>query len=190
MMWFLIIIALTFLLINQAFIGLDSSIGIIRFFGLAGMLLISISLAIRPITLFFPKWAELIEPRRAVGLSGFIFILAHAILVSAIYFGFDPNLMQGQINLMFGSIALVILIPVALSSTDVANRVLGNNKWKAIQRLTYIAFIFALIHFILTSMTLSSGNFASIFVLIIANITILLQIAGFVIKLKKTKSNI
>lgn len=187
MLWFLIIIALTFILFYTALLPDSSAVAIIRFFGLAGLLLICVSLIIGPIVLFFPKWAEIIEPRRAVGLSGFVFILAHAVLVNYLYFDFDPGFIAGQFNLIFGSMALIVLLPVAISSIDRAISLLGSKKWKTVQRLTYIGFILALIHFVLTSNTLSSGNLASIFVLIIAILTIILQITGFIIKLKKSK---
>lgn len=187
MMWFLIIIALTFILFYTALLGTSLAVGIIRFFGLAGILLVSISLMIGPLVLFFPKWAEIIEPRRAIGLSGFVFILAHAVLVNYLYFDFDPQLIAGQFHLIFGSMALIVLLPVAISSIDKAITILGSKKWKMVQRLTYIGFILALIHFVLTSNTLSSGNLASIFVLIIVILTIILQIAGFILKLKRNK---
>lgn len=189
MMWFLIIISLTFILFYTAFFPVSSEIAIIRFFGLAGILLVCVSLSIGPLVLFFPKLAELIEPRRAVGLSGFVFILAHVFLVMDLYFDFNPELMGNQINLIFGSLALIVFLPVAISSMDRAITLLGSKKWKMVQRLTYIGFIFALIHFILTSSTLTSGNLASIFVLIIAILTIILQIAGFIIKLKRINTN-
>ena len=191
MMWFLIIIALTFLLAEQAFSGLDSSISIVRFFGNAGLLMFCVALIIGPLTLFFPKWAELIEPRRAVGLSAFLFILVHMFLANYIYFGFDPELMQAEISLTIGFIAFLLLIPVTLTSFDVAIRKLGNSKWKLVQRISYIAFIIALIHVIMMKLSAPlTGNVGEIFIVLLVITTIILQIAGFVIKLKKSKESI
>lgn len=53
--------------------------------------------------------------------------------------------------MIFGSLAWLIMLPALLTSTNWAVINIGANKWKIIQRLTHVAFVFAGLHFALIS---------------------------------------
>lgn len=186
MMWMISSIIIVILAGLSAF----SSSGvqaIIRFSGLAGFALLSITLIIGPFVMLRPKWAEMIESRRALGLSGFYFIILHALLVSYAYFNFDISMVINQMPLLIGLIAFLLIIPIALTSTDRAMALLGSKNWKRIQRIAYIVFILVLIHFVFKSDVLSGQNIGGLIVGILAIIAILLQIFGFVKRKKILK---
>lgn len=157
---------------------------IIRFSGLSGFAILSITLIMGPIIMLKPKWAEMLESRRALGLAGFYFILLHVLLVSYAYFNFDINQVTSQLPLLIGLIAFILVIPIAITSSDRAIALLGSKNWKRIQRIAYIVFILALIHFILKSNVLMGQNIGGLIVGILGIIAILLQIFGF-LKRKK-----
>ncbi len=120
-----------------------------RFFGLSGLFLLSVSLLVGPLTVLWPsKFALLIEPRRAVGIASFVFILGHFLLTQLYVFGFDLFLIISDFDYAIALIALVIFALLALISSDYMVRKLGNSRWKNLQRLVYLAFVFSLYHFI------------------------------------------
>jgi sulfoxide reductase heme-binding subunit YedZ len=151
--------------------------------GLIALMLLSLTLILGPLNLAWPHIAELIETRRAVGLSSFVFVLAHLILVIMLYFNWDVMKILATPKGIFGTLATLIFIPMALTSSDYALGKLGR-WWKRIQRFNYLAFVFVLGHFLINGNFLggskSPNEMEWLFLgLIIA--AILLQIRGFMI---------
>jgi sulfoxide reductase heme-binding subunit YedZ len=159
----------------------------VSFSGLAGLMIISIALIIGPLVMLRPKWAEMIESRRAIGLVGFYFIVLHGFLVSYSYFGFDINLILTEIPLVVGLVGLILMIPAAITSNDKSMKILGTKKWKFLQRLVYLAIIFGIAHFLLKSDGLFSVDPAELIVKIVILVAIVLQIIGFSKRIKRSK---
>lgn len=125
---------------------------LIRSFSLSGGTLIALSLLCSPIFKWFPKYAKYWAVRRSLGVMGVALIGLHAF--SAIFFVFNWDLDSLFFSwnpienpVLFGVFALPIFFLVALVSTDWAMQKLGT-KWKAIQRLVYLAFWAAAFHFL------------------------------------------
>ncbi len=156
--------------------------------GLSAFLLICASLLIGPIAVLLPKLGlPLIGPRRSVGLAAFVFALLHGLLALALALGWNLAYIFASTSLFLSSIALLILLAIALTSNDWAEHRLGAGLWKNIQRFNYLAFILVLAHFILQSRGLpylsaspSGLNLAELALLLLGILTILLQLAGFV----------
>lgn len=49
----------------------------------------------------------------------------------------------------FGTISFLIMLPLFLTSTNYAVKVMGYNSWKALHRITHVAFVFAGLHVLL-----------------------------------------
>ena len=143
------------LLVIDAFthrLGVNEVNFAIRTTGLVGLVLLVLSLAITPLRKL-TGWQSLIAIRRNLGVIGFLYIAAHFI----IFFLWDRDGSLGSTlreiierqYLWFGFGALVLMIPLALTSTDGMVRRLGGKRWKRLHRLAYPAVIAGVVHYVL-----------------------------------------
>ena len=124
----------------------------IRTTGLVGLVLLVASLLITPLRKL-TGWATLISIRRNLGVLGFFYIAMHF----AIFFWWDREHDIGNTiseiilrqYLWFGFGALVLMIPLAITSTDGMVSRIGPKRWKLLHRLAYPAVIGGVIHYIL-----------------------------------------
>lgn len=119
--------------------------------GQAAVTLLLLSLAITP----FRKltgWNAFIRLRRMLGLFAFFYAVLHV----ATYVVFDQ---EGSLRLiaadvlehpwvLFGALAFLLLVPLAVTSTKGWIRRLGS-RWQKLHRLVYVAAISAVLHFLL-----------------------------------------
>ena len=113
----------------------------IRTTGLIGLILITLALVITPLRAL-TGWNRLIAMRRNFGVIGFFYLASHFL----IFFWFDRG---GSVAstlteivtrkyLWFGTTAVVLMIPLALTSTDRMVQWVGARRWKRLQRLAYV----------------------------------------------------
>ena len=161
-----------FLLTLIAFAAINYFYGNTTILGIFGFLLICLSLILGPVSMIFN--IHLIEPRRAVGIAAFVFVLFHFI---------------GRIELIttvpITIPTVAILVILTLTSSDYAIKILGPVLWKNIQRLTYLVFIFSAIHFL----NFSNYNPVELFVSGVVILTIILQVIGFFVRRAKHASH-
>lgn len=163
----------------------------VRFVGLCAFFLLSVSLMMGPAAVLMPKrFASLIEPRRSVGVAAFVFLLAHFALVFAGYFGMDLQKALSSQALVAGFAAAIIVLALALTSTDWAARKLGNGNWKLLHRSVYAGFVFAFYHSFMQIINFGLGksgemNLSQMAVLAIAMLAVLLQFAGAYTRLQR-----
>jgi sulfoxide reductase heme-binding subunit YedZ len=109
-----------------------------------------VTLAITP-ALRITRQGWLVRYRRTFGLIAFTYACAHL----TIYFGLDIELMWDflvedvldRTYITLGMTALLLLIPLAVTSTRASIRRLGNKRWTALHRLIYVSAVLACIHF-------------------------------------------
>lgn len=93
----------------------------------------------------------LITYRRTFGLVAFFYACVHL----TIYFGLDIELMWSNLvedvldrtYITLGMTALLLMVPLALTSTKASIRWLGNRKWTAVHRLVYVSAVLGVTHF-------------------------------------------
>lgn len=107
------------------------------------------SLAVTPArqTLRLPALAPL---RRVIGLTAFAYAVLHLGVHLGSIGGDVPRLlaeMVSQRNLLFGAVAIALLIPLAATSFDRAIRALGGDAWRRLHRLVFPAAALAIVHF-------------------------------------------
>ena len=122
----------------------------IRTTGLLSLIFLILTLAITPIgRLAHLSW---LGPfRRMMGLCAFF----HAALHFGIFFAFDRNGSASDTvseilkrpYLLVGTTGLVLMVPLAATSTDSMIRRLGGRRWKLLHRLAYVAAIAGAVHF-------------------------------------------
>jgi sulfoxide reductase heme-binding subunit YedZ len=117
--------------------------------GLWAIRFLFVTLAVTPFrqSLGLPK---LIQVRRMVGVAAFCYAVTHFL-----FYGFDQSLriwvIAREIALRYyltiGFIGLLILLALAVTSTDGMVRRMGGKKWAALHRLAYAAGMLAVVHF-------------------------------------------
>lgn len=118
--------------------------------GILSLVFLFLSLLVTPLRLL-TGWNNLIAYRRALGLYGF----AYAALHFGIYFVLDR---MGSISstieeilsrrfLTVGFVAVAMMLPLAVTSTNAMIRKLGPVRWKLLHRLAYAATILGVLHY-------------------------------------------
>ena len=174
---------------HSAFSGAGAQTVAIRFLALSGYFLLCVSLIIGPLALFFPSLAQLIEPRRAVGLAAFAFVALHVLLASGLYFNWNVAKIVAMAPLAVAVPAAIILLILALTSSNWAIAKMGMNAWKLVQRFVYLAFALVTVHFVLKANGLAASNLnlAEAALLLLAAATVILQAAGFARRMRAKK---
>lgn len=98
------------------------------------------------------KITDLIKFRRMLGLFAFFYAVCHL----NVYIVFDqyfdwPEIWRDTVEKKFvfaGMLALVLMIPLAITSTNGWIRRLGGKRWQRLHRLVYLIAIAAVIHYI------------------------------------------
>ena len=120
--------------------------------GLLALLFFIVSLVVTPLKRL-TGWSELVAGRRALGLAGFFYLVVHFGIFVLWDRAGDLSSTVHEIlvrrYLQLGTIALVLFIPIAATSTDGMISRLGPRRWKRIHRLTYIATSLGAIHYVL-----------------------------------------
>ena len=110
-----------------------------------------ITMMLTPLRMLFPgsgflRW--MVKRRRYFGMAAFFYALFHTVL-----YVIDMGSLQAMLGeflalgIWTGWLAMLIFIPLALTSTDSAVRKLGP-RWKTLQRTVYVAAVATLLHWI------------------------------------------
>ncbi len=135
---------------EHAKLGINQVNFAIKTTGLVGLTLLILSLLVTPLRRL-TKWNTLLAVRRNLGVIGFFYILTHFL----IFFWWDR---EGSITstveeiidreyLWFGFGALVLMVPLAITSFDSMVSKLGAKWWKLLHRLTYVAIAAGAYHY-------------------------------------------
>ena len=124
----------------------------IRTTGLIGLTLITLALLVTPLRAL-TGWQRLISVRRNLGVIAFAYLSAHFLIF---YWWDRQGSVASTLNeivmrryLWFGTGALVLMIPLALTSTDAMVLRVGARRWKALQRLAYVIAVAGSLHYYL-----------------------------------------
>ncbi len=112
--------------------------------------LLLLTLAVTPLRRW-TGWSWLLSFRRPLGLLAFSYGLLHA----ATYLGLDRGLLWDEIvadvvkrpYVTFGVAALLLMVPLALTSTRAMMRRLGRN-WQRLHRAVYAVGVLGVLHFL------------------------------------------
>ena len=108
-----------------------------------------------------PAWARF---RRMLGLFAFFYACVHFLCYSWLDMGFDLAAIVRDIPkrpfILVGSLALLLMAPLAATSFKRAIRALGAMRWKALHRLVYGVVLLGLLHFFW--MRSAKNNFAEV----------------------------
>ncbi|MEW5915014.1 MAG: protein-methionine-sulfoxide reductase heme-binding subunit MsrQ [Gemmatimonadota bacterium] len=111
---------------------------------------LALTLAITP-AVAITRLGWLIKYRRTFGLFAFLYACTHF----ALYLTLDLELYFSEIwediterpYITIGFTALMLLVPLALTSTKASIRRLGGKRWNALHRLIYVTSVLGVVHF-------------------------------------------
>lgn len=118
--------------------------------GHAGLILLVLALAARPLSLLFKSCSALMTYRRAIGVGAFVLSLAHTFhkIEHTFQWNFDAlsfMIPQHQISIWLGAIAIALMTPAALTSSDWMMTKLGKS-WRYLHLLSVPALVLASVH--------------------------------------------
>jgi len=176
-----------FLLIRQGGgdLGINPIEASIHHTGLWALRILLFTLAISPFTKL-THWTPLMSIRRMSGLYAFTYAVVHLLL----YFGLDREFSVAELwadilkrwYITLGMGALLLMLPLALTSTARAIRTLGARRWQRLHRLVYLVGGLGVLHFwlVVKGVQLEPIIYGVIFViLMLARLPRLRQAAGF-----------
>ena len=118
--------------------------------GVWSLRLLLATLAITPLRRL-TGWGWLVSVRRMLGLYAFTYGVLHL----GVYWGlnqyFDLSLIAGDLKrpyIIAGYLALLLMLPLAATSTDAMVRRLGR-RWQKLHRLVYAVAILGVLHYLL-----------------------------------------
>ncbi len=117
--------------------------------GKAALVLLVLTLAATPANTIF-GFRQAIKVRRALGLYAFLYAGIHFLIFVGLDYGFNFRLLGLELvekrYVLVGSAALLILIPLAITSTKGWQRRLGKT-WKTLHKWIYLAGILVIVHY-------------------------------------------
>jgi sulfoxide reductase heme-binding subunit YedZ len=109
------------------------------------------TLAVTP-TYAITGWRGILKQRRALGLYTFLYASLHVMAFIGLDYGFHLlqvyDLVIQKLYLLIGTLAMLLLIPLAATSFDYFFRKMGRN-WKRLHWLIYPASLFVILHYAL-----------------------------------------
>ena len=122
----------------------------LRTTGVLTLAFLLITLAVTPLRKI-SGWNSLIKYRRMLGLFAFFYGCLHLVTYSI----FDKSLgvaaIVGDVGqrpfIAVGMAAFLMMIPLAITSTNAMVKRLGGKNWAKLHKLTYVAAILGVIHF-------------------------------------------
>lgn len=118
--------------------------------GMLTLIFLSLTVAVTPLRKIFGI-NSLVKYRRMLGLFAFFYGALH--LLTYVWFDRLFNLIsvgQDVVRrpfILFGMIAFVLMIPLAITSTNKMIKRLGGKRWARLHRLVYVAAIAGVVHF-------------------------------------------
>ena len=118
--------------------------------GLLALIFVVAALGCSPLKTFL-GWTWPLRVRRMLGVFGFFYAALHVSTYTGLDQAFDWAAIYADVTkrkfIFVGFAAFVLLIPLAVTSTNAAVKRLGFVRWKRLHRLAYVAPVLVVIHF-------------------------------------------
>lgn len=132
-------------------IGGNAIKALVRESGLWGIRFIVLTLAITPLRRIL-VWPKLITTRRMIGVAAFVYSAIHLLAYfadMAFEWGAIGSEIVLRLYLLVGTIGLLAMVPLTVTSTDAMVRKLGGQRWRRLHQAVYAVGILAMLHFYL-----------------------------------------
>lgn len=120
-----------------------------RDYGETALLVLIATLVVTPLR----DWTgiNLVRYRRAMGLVGFFFVLAHFAVWAVLDLQTLGRIGEELVKrpyITIGFAGFLLLVPLAITSNNASIRKLGASGWKKLHRLTYPAVLLGAVHYV------------------------------------------
>lgn len=118
--------------------------------GILALIFLLLTLAVTPLRKITGlNW--IIFSRRTLGLYAFFYASLHFLIFFSLDRGFSVSGTLSEMvkrkYLLVGITGLLVMLPLALTSTNAMIKRLGGKRWRALHRLSYVAAIAGVIHY-------------------------------------------
>lgn len=118
--------------------------------GHGALVLLVLSLVARPLSLF---WPALLHYRRGLGVGAFLLSLLHLLHMLSHTWQWNVKalrfmLFSHQVGIWFGAIALLLMLPLTLTSFDAAQKAMGT-RWRRLHLLSVPILLLVAVHTVL-----------------------------------------
>ena len=118
--------------------------------GMMTLIFLVLTMAVTPLRKL-TGWNWLIQFRRMLGLCAFFYACVHFLLFFSLDRAFSISSTLAEMvkrkYLIVGGTALLVMVPLAVTSTNGMIKRLGGKRWRALHRLAYVAAIAGVIHY-------------------------------------------
>jgi methionine sulfoxide reductase heme-binding subunit len=143
-------------LLRLVYLGASGGLGanpvefVTRSLGTWALVLLCVTLSITPLRQL-TGWAWLVRLRRMAGLFCFFYALLHVSTYAVLDHWFDLAAIVADIvkrpYITAGFAAFVMLVPLAVTSTNAMVKRLGARNWQRLHRLVYLIALAAILHY-------------------------------------------
>ncbi len=153
--WSVWVLCLTPLLAVVYWVGTDQMTAdpvarSLRYLGEWGLRLLVIGLALTPLKRL-SGWCWVMPLRRMIGLYGFFYVCLHLLTYVVIDQGLDWDAIWKDIvkrpYITIGFAAFLLLLPLAITSTNAMMKRLGCKRWLRLHRLCYVIAPLGVVHY-------------------------------------------
>ncbi len=131
-------------------LGANPAEALIRSTGDWTLRLLLLTLAVTPLRQW-TGWAALARQRRMLGLFAFFYACWHFLAFAWLDMGFDLAAIVVDIAkrpfILVGTTALLLMLPLAATSTHAAVRWMGGRRWQTLHRSVYAIGVLGIVHF-------------------------------------------
>jgi sulfoxide reductase heme-binding subunit YedZ len=124
---------------------------VLRSLGTWTLTLLLVTLSITPLRKL-TGWNSLIRVRRMLGLFAFFYACLHFLTYAGVDQGFDLTAIIADVvkrpYITIGFTCFVLLIPLAVTSTNAMQRRLGGRRWQLLHRLVYPIAVGGVVHYL------------------------------------------
>jgi len=118
--------------------------------GMMTLIFLVLTLAVTPVRKI-TGWNWLLQIRRMLGLYAFFYGCLHFLCFFSLDRGFSLSGTLAEMvkrkYLIVGSSALLVMVPLAVTSTNAMIKRLGGRRWRALHRLAYVAAVCGVTHY-------------------------------------------
>lgn len=118
-------------------------------YGELGLQLLLVGMMISPLRQYLGL--NLLKFRRAIGVTAFLYVLAHFLVWAILDLQHFADIWQQIVKRPFitvGFAAFVLMIPLALTSNNFSVRKIGGVAWRKLHKLTYPAVLLGAVHYV------------------------------------------
>ncbi len=153
--WFIFLLCLSplaalFVNLLDDNLGADPAKIIVKELGFWAITLLWLTLAVTPVRKLL-GWRWLMSFRRMLGLYTFFYAVLHLLAFATFLIGWRWDILLTELTkrpyIVVGALALLLLIPLTLTSTKAMQRRLGKH-WKKLHSLIYPISLLVMLHFV------------------------------------------